>query len=216
MLALAAAAILWTGVHVGIAGTALRGAIVRRITERGFMAAFSIASVVSIGLLCAAYNAAPTVILWFAPPVLLWLLLLAMLPACVLFAGAVTTRNPTAVGGDGAPIRGMLLVTRHPMLWSFAIWAAVHILGNGDLASVLFFGAFLVTALAGMPSIDAKIAARNPAAWRALAAATSLIPGARHGFPLGRIGRLPFAVGAPLWAVLFAAHPYVIGVSPLG
>jgi uncharacterized membrane protein len=120
------------------------------------------------------------------------------------------------VGGDGAPIRGMLLVTRHPMLWSFAIWAAVHILGNGDLASMLFFGAFLVTALAGMPSIDAKIAARNPAAWQALAAATSLIPGARNGFPLGRVGALPFAVGGLLWAVLFAAHPYVIGVSPLG
>ena len=43
------------------------------------------------------------------------------------------------------------------MLWSFAIWAAVHIIGNGDAAAIIFFGAFLVTALAGMPSIDAKL-----------------------------------------------------------
>ncbi|MGA3398064.1 MAG: NnrU family protein [Acetobacteraceae bacterium] len=29
-----------------------------------------------------------------------------------------------------------------------AIWAAVHVIGNGDSASIVFFGAFLITALA--------------------------------------------------------------------
>ena len=62
------------------------------------------------------------------------------------------------------------------MLWSFALWAAVHIIGNGDTAAIVFFGAFLVTALAGMPSIDAKLARRDPAAWQALSAATSIVP----------------------------------------
>jgi uncharacterized membrane protein len=50
------------------------------------------------------------------------------------------------------------------------------VLGNGDAASLLFFGAFLLTALAGMPSIDAKVAARDPEGWRHFAAATSILP----------------------------------------
>ena len=62
------------------------------------------------------------------------------------------------------------------MLWSFVIWAAVHLIGNGDTAAVVFFGAFLVTALAGMPSIDAKLARRDPSTWLALSAATSIVP----------------------------------------
>ncbi len=216
MLALAAAAVLWVGVHIGIAGTALRGVIVRRIGERGFTLGLSLFSVLAIGLLCAAYNRAPTLPVWRASGLLRWPLALLMLAACILFAGALTIRNPTAVGGAGAPIRGMLLLTRHPMLWSFALWAAVHMLANGDLASLLFFGAFLVTALAGMPSIDAKLAARDPAAWQPIAAETSILPGLRHGLPLAAIGVLPFAAGALLWVILLAAHPYVIGVSPLG
>jgi hypothetical protein len=50
------------------------------------------------------------------------------------------------------------------MLWSFSIWAALHILAKGNLAGLIFFGAFLVTSLVGMPSIDSKLAARAAAA----------------------------------------------------
>ena len=51
-----------------------------------------------------------------------------------------------------------------------------HIIGDGDTAAIVFFGAFLVTALAGMPSIDAKLARRDPAVWQGLSAATSIVP----------------------------------------
>ncbi len=214
MILLALAAILWVAIHVGLAGTALRGVAVQRLGENGFRGVFSVLSIASIALLCAAYVKAPTRMLWFAPTFLLWLLALLMLAATILLMGSVLTRNPTAIGGDGAEIRGIFLLTRHPMLWSFSIWAFVHIVGNGDLASLLFFGAFLVTSIAGMPSIDAKIAKRNPPAWHTLAATTALIPGSR-GWPLARIGAAPFLAGAGLWLVLFLAHPYVVGVSPV-
>jgi uncharacterized membrane protein len=46
------------------------------------------------------------------------------------------------------------------MLWSVALRAAVHIVDNRDSAAMVFFGTFLVTALLGMPSIDAKLARR--------------------------------------------------------
>ncbi len=214
MIVLLLAAILWVAVHVGLAGTRLRATIAGRLGDNGFRGLFSVLSVASIVFLVIAYNAAPTRLLWFAPTWLLWLLALVMFAATILLAGSVLTRNPTAINGDGAPIRGIFLITRHPMLWSFSLWAAVHMVGNGDTASLLFFGAFLVTSLAGMPSIDAKIAARDPAYWRTLSAETSIVPFAR-GFRPSALTLPPLLVGAAIWAVLFLAHPYVVGVSPV-
>lgn len=212
-------ALLWVGVHVGIAGTALRGAIVARIGEGAFRAVFSILSLVVIVLLVQAWRGAGTTPLWFAPAWLRWVLALLMLPAFVLFATSFR-RNPTAVGGEaglGAEATGILRVTRHPMLWSFAIWAAVHVIGNGDSASLVFFGAFLVTALAGMPSIDAKVTRRAPEAWARLAAATSILPfgaiaAGRNRLLLSEIGWVAPLVGALAWAALLHLHPRIFGV----
>src|SRR5271165_6869487 len=159
------ASIVWVGAHVGLAGTRLRWTLARRLGENGFRAVFSILSIGAIAFLITSFNHAQTTPLWFAPGWLRWVLAFVMLGALILFVGSVAVRNPTMVGreqANGEHVRGILRVTRHPMLWSFALWAAVHIIGNGDTAAILFFGAFLVTALAGMPSIDAKLARRNP------------------------------------------------------
>src|SRR5690606_1385968 len=39
-------------------------------------------------------------------------------------------------------------VLKHPMLVSVKAWALAHLLANGDLASILLFGAFLAWAVA--------------------------------------------------------------------
>ena len=118
------------------------------------------------------------------------------------------------------PPRGMQRITRHPMLWSFAIWAAVHIIGNGDTAAIVFFGAFLVTALAGMPSIDAKLARRDPATWQALSAATSIVPfvaiaQGRNRLVPHEIGWLTPLIAVVAWAVVLHLHPWLFGVAPV-
>ncbi|MDN3563175.1 NnrU family protein [Paeniroseomonas aquatica] len=216
------AALVWVGAHVGIAGTALRGAIVARTGEAGFRIGYSLLSVAAIVFLVRAWQAAETTPLWFAPAWLRWLLALVMLPAFVLFVASFR-RNPTAAGGEaliGAGATGIQRITRHPMLWSFALWAAVHVIGNGDTAAVVFFGAFLVTALAGMPSIDAKLAKRAPADWAKLAAATSILPfgaiaAGRNRLAPGEIGWLPPVVGLLAWAALLHFHARFFGVAPL-
>jgi uncharacterized membrane protein len=224
MGALAVAALAWVGVHVGVAGTRVRGALAGALGEGGFRVAFSLLSVAAITLLVTAYNAAPPAVpLWHAPGWLRWALAALMLPAFVLFAASVTAPSPTAVGGERAlqsEPRGIQRVTRHPMLWSFALWAAVHVLGNGDAASLLFFGAFGATALAGMPSIDAKVAARNPDAWSRYAARTSILPfgaiaAGRNRLAPSEIGWLPPALGFALWLGLLAFHRAIFGVPPV-
>lgn len=221
---LAIAALAWVGIHVGLSGTALRDALVGRIGERAFSVLFSLLSVASIWALVAAYNAAPpTAPLWIAPGWLRWLLAALMLPAFVLLVAAFTVRNPTGVGGGEAmrrEPRAAIRVTRHPMLWAFSLWAVVHMLGNCDTASLLFFGAFLATALAGMPSIDAKLARRDPEGWATLAAGTSVLPfgaiaSGRNRFVPGEIGWVPLVAGAALWLGLLAFHRTVFGVAPV-
>jgi uncharacterized membrane protein len=221
MSSLILAAALWVAVHVGIAGTRLRDAVVGRLGEGRYTLAFSIASVVAIALLVLAWRGAETTPLWFAPAPLRWILAALMLPAFVLFM-ASHKRNPTAVGGKGLgeEPRGIQRVTRHPMLWSFAIWAAVHLIGNGDTAALVFFGAFLVTAVAGMPSIDAKLARRHPEAWRGFAAKTSIIPfgailAGRNRLVLSEIGWVPPVVGFVLWAAMLHFHRTFFGVPAL-
>jgi uncharacterized membrane protein len=221
MTLLILAALLWVFIHIGIAGTRQRDAVVARLGEAPFRIAFSVTSVVAILLLVLAWRHAETTFLWAAPGWLRSILAFAMLPAFVLFM-ASHKRNPTAVGSKGLAEepRGIQRVTRHPMLWSFAIWAGVHVVGNGDTASLVFFGAFLVTALAGMPSIDAKLARRQPEAWRSFAAKTSILPfgailGGRNRFVPSEIGWMPPVVGLILWAALLHFHRGIFGVPVL-
>lgn len=51
MTLLIPAALLWVGLHVGVAGTAIRDTMAARLGEGGFRAAFSIASLIAIVLL---------------------------------------------------------------------------------------------------------------------------------------------------------------------
>ncbi|MCL2428505.1 MAG: NnrU family protein [Alphaproteobacteria bacterium] len=223
MALLILAALIWIGLHRGIAGTGLRAVIAARTGENGFRGLFSAISIAAIVFLLWSYRRAETTALWFAPGWLRWLLVFAMLPAFLLFVASVSAPNPTAVAGVGhgpSPVRGMQRVTRHPMLWSFAIWATVHLVGRGDTASIVFFGAFLVTALAGMPSIDAKLARRDPASWAALARDTSILPfGAivadRNRFAPGEIGWVVWVGGIVGWIALLALHKLLFGVAPI-
>ena len=218
MIFLLAAAILWVGVHVGIAGTVVRGRLAERLGEGRFTLVYSVVSGISITLLVLAWQSAPYVPLWSLPGWFRWLAALMMLPAFLLFVASVITPNPTAVGGklDESGPRGIQRITRHPMLWSFAIWAALHLLAKGNLAGLLFFGAFLVTALVGMPSIDRKIAARDPAMWARLAPTTSILPfgavlAGRNHLAWGEIPKLVWIIGGVAWIGLLIAHPWIFG-----
>ncbi len=223
MTQLLLAAMVWTAAHIGLAGTRLRDAMVARLGERGFRGLFSLFSILAIVWLVAAYAHAGTWSVWVAPDWLRYLVVILMLPTLMLFAGSLTVRNPTLIGveGAGAPQAvGITRITRHPMLVAFAVWAGLHALAGGDAASLLFFGAFLVTSLAGMPSLDAKLERRAPGVWTAFLRATSIVPFAailqgRNRLVLGEIGWQAPLGGLLLWALLFAFHATLFGASPL-
>jgi uncharacterized membrane protein len=57
------------------------------------------------------------------------------------------------------PPRGIVRI--HPFLTGVGLWALVHLIGNGDVASLVFFATWAIVALAGTVSIDEKLAFRS-------------------------------------------------------
>ena len=64
MLSLVLAALFFTGIHLGIAGTVIRDRAIERLGRKAYMAAFTVASVIGLGWLVAAYNRAPYLVTW--------------------------------------------------------------------------------------------------------------------------------------------------------
>lgn len=164
----------------------------------------------------ATYLRAPTVWLWPPAPWLNALAAVLMLPAFVLLVAALRPGNPTLAGPDmllrgELPDRGITRVTRHPMLWAFALWALAHMAANGDLATLLLCGSVLLTALNGMASIDRKNRRRLGERYTAFERKTSILPFAailqgRNEFRPCEIGGLALLAGVALYLGAFWLH----------
>lgn len=97
--------------------------------------------VLSVVLMVLGYRAAPYVPVYDPPAWGVHVNNTLMYVAVLLFG----------LGSSKSPLRGKL---RHPMLLGFALWATLHLLVNGDLASLVMFGTLLVWALAEIPLIN--------------------------------------------------------------
>jgi uncharacterized membrane protein len=225
MFNLTVAAVFLIGTHFGIASTPLRGELIGRVGENGYRALYSLLALVALVWLATAWRAAPHVPLWDAGAGLRHLAVTLMPLAFLLVVCAVTSPNPTVVGQKpdpdaGSPAVGIIRVTRHPFMWGVALWALLHLLANGDEASVVFFGAFVVLALAGTALIDARRTRENAPGWGVFLQATSNLPFAailqrRQRLAIGEIGLWRVALALGLYVVLLWLHPRLFGVSPL-
>jgi len=102
----------------------------------------------------------------------------------------------------------MVRITRHPFLWGVALWALVHLIVNGDLASLILFGSLLVLALGGTAAIDAKRRRSFGEQWMQFAAVTSNVPFAAIVAGKNRLG--PAVVEIGVWRPLVAIVVYAV------
>lgn len=219
-------AALFVAQHLGVTSTGLRDRLVGAMGERPYIGIYSVVSIVVLVLLVRAYNAAaPSVLLWPTVEWLRWVPLLLMPIALLLVIGGVLTRNPSTVGvvlddGEEVPVTGVMRITRHPVQSGILIWALGHLLANGDLPSLLFFGAFAVVSGWGMALIDRRKQGTFGARWGAFREATSVVPfGAivrgRQSLRLADVGWLVPVVAAAAFVALWWGHVWVSGV-PVG
>src|SRR5687767_13032402 len=145
-----------------VTSTPLRAKLVGAMGEWPYRGAYSLVAVIALGWMIWAYAGAPREPLWAGFREIPRFLM----PVAFILLACGYARNPTMVGADKLlksedPARGIIRITRHPIMWGVMLWAAAHILARGDAKGIVFFGGFLVLALVGTLSMDRR-KARNP------------------------------------------------------
>jgi uncharacterized membrane protein len=189
--------VLFLGVHVLTTQRDPRAQLIAMGGETAYKLGYALASATGLALIIwgfADYRAAGLIDVWehwFSPgtlKILKHITVALMLPAVILVVASY--------------IRGRIFTTlKHPMLAGVKLWAAAHLLANGDLGSIILFGSFLAWAVFDRISLKRRAD-----------------PGAPP-IPMGGPGNDLIAVTVGVVAYLalaFAFHPVVIGVAVVG
>lgn len=212
---LALATTAFVGSHLVMSHPA-RKFLVRAMGEKGFLGLYSLVALVTFAwVVWAAIEAPAEPLFWVASAGLWDLATVIMLFASILLLGSLRG-NPAAVNPEGrirVPERpkGVYAITRHPMMWAFMIWAAVHMLLWGSAANLIISTGILTLALFGSLGQDAKKRRLLGPDWIEWRRKTAYIPFAAQ--LSGRIGWrdiwpgwFAFIGGVVLWLAATWAH----------
>ena len=213
-----ASATAFVGTHF-LLSHPLRAPLVARIGERGFLILYSLVAFATIGWLVVAFRAAPMEALWWPVGDGLWVVAtVVMLVASVLLVGSLLGNPALPTGGAPArapdAARGVFAITRHPMMWSFALWSAAHLLVMPYAANAVLVAAIAVLALVGAALQDRKKEALQPDVWPAWEAKTSYWPFAAIAAGRARFGGFrphDLAGGVVIWLAATWAHLPIAG-----
>jgi uncharacterized membrane protein len=217
------AMIAFVALHFSLSADVLRARLVAKLGEGAFQGAYSLVVAVPFVVALVTWSDVPYVPLWTPPRWASHLVLTLMLPALFFIVAGYTTKSPTVAGMAGAanePPRGVLTITRHPALVGFTLWGLAHLVANGTLRDVAFFGGLVVLSVGGMFHIDARRRRALPDAWPIFATRTSVFPFAaivRRRVAFDGRGLLPrLAISLVLYAALaLALHRWMFGVPVL-
>jgi uncharacterized membrane protein len=213
MTMLLLAAVAFVGTHF-LLSHPLRAPLVRVMGEGAFLGVYSIVAVGTLIWMIVAYRSAPlTAPMWEVGDVLWAIVTLLMLIASLLLAGSFVG-NP-AFPKPGAPAaapglaRDVYAVTRHPMLWSFAIWGVAHILVYPTAKTFVVALAIVILALVGAALQDHKKKRLQPDVWPQWKRRTSFVPFAAiisGRARLGGFGAITIIGGLLFWLAATWAH----------
>lgn len=196
-----------------------RPAMVASLGERGFAIVYSLISLIAFGWMIWAYPQASS-----EAPELLWdagrwgfvIATLLMWLGSVLFIGSLR-RNP-AFPRPGMTIeriddpRGVFAITRHPMMWGFALWALTHAIVNPTRASLTLSASIAFLAIVGAALQDQKKRRLLGDVWRDWQSKTSFFP---YGNGLHSADGFALLFGTLVWLGASWAHA-ALGGRPAG
>ena len=186
MLLLVLGVLIWSALHLlPSAGKPARTLLIGGIGEGPYKGLFALSIVGSVVLMVFGWRATA------ASPVYVpaaWTVAVAdglMFVALLLFLASALPTN-------------WKRVLRHPQLTGVAIWAAAHLLANGDSRSLVLFGGLGLWSVLAMLAIN-----RRDGAWQ-------------KPEPLPMSAELkPLVAAVVAYALLFTLHPWIAGVSPM-
>lgn len=211
---LIAAAAAFVGTHFALSHP-LRAPLVKAAGEKGFQAIYSLVAFATFGWLVMAFRSVPgNAPLWDGFASAPWIVAsLLMLVASVLLVGSFLG-NPALPAPNAAVLaerasHGVFHVTRHPMMWSFALWSAAHVLVSPTPRVIVLTLAMALLALVGSHLQDRKKEQLMGPAWNGWEAQTSYWP---RFTVLGKAGLVPWLGGLILWLGASWAHGWLIAI----
>lgn len=160
-----------------------RDRLAAQFGEMPYKGLYSLVSLAGFVLIVIGWRSADVSILYVTPGWMRHVAYLFMIPAFILLVAAY------------APAGRIAAAVKHPMLAGVKLWAFAHLLVNGDVRSVILFGAFLVYAV-----IDRIAVKRRNAPVRAAGPFVNDV--------------IAITVGLAAYAgVAFYGHQYIAGVA---
>jgi uncharacterized membrane protein len=208
-----AAAAAFVGTHF-VLSHPLRKPIIGAVGNAAFLGIYSLVAAATLAWLALAYRAAPVdTALWPVGDGLWAAATVVMLLASILLMGSLIGNpalpklgSPTTVLAEA---RGVYAVTRHPMMWAFALWGLCHIAVYPVPANIILAAAVIILALVGAALQDRKKEALQPDTWPAWERWTGYWPFAAivsGRARLGGFGSHSLAGGLVLWLAATWAH----------
>lgn len=219
-LPLVATMVFFVTSHLAISRPTIRAPLVARLGRDGYGALHGIFSLATLAAVFWGFWQAPYIELWPSLAVFRAMPPIVMPFACILFVAGMTTRGGGLRGDrlpDGdKPAPGILSITRHPVPWAIVLWACAHIIANGNVAALFFFGTFLVFGAFAPVLVDRRRRQCGEEAWRRFSAASPVFPFAGPG-PIDwkGIGFVRLLSGIGLYIAILLTHGFVIGVDPI-
>ena len=208
-MGLTASALLFVGLHF-LLSHPLRAPLVRRMGEGPFRLLYSVIAAVTFGSMIYFYNVigrepqiwAVSEAYWLGGTLLMWL-------GAILFVGSFVG-NPALPGArrPAGPPRGVFAITRHPMMWGFALWGIVHLMVVATAKALVFDSAIIFLALVGAAMQDRKKRALMGETWHEWSAQTAFVPFTRG---IASPGLFAFVGGTVLLLLATWLHPMPTG-----
>jgi uncharacterized membrane protein len=124
--------VVFLGSHIFVTFRETRAALIARLGV-GYRALFALVAIIGLALIVkgyADYRAHEWVQVWSPPAFMRHITITLMLFAAIFLAALIPSHIKVWI--------------KHPMVTSVKTWALAHLLVNGDLGSIILFGAFLL------------------------------------------------------------------------
>jgi len=174
---------LFFGLHLLPSLPNVRESLIDRLGEKRYKGGYALLSLGGLVLITLGYSEVPYQELWVSP---VWASHLAFAVMPVVFVLLVA-----------AEMKGHIRRTvKHPMLIGIFLWGCVHLVNNGDTASLYLFGAFALFSVFAIISSNRRSKDR-----------TDYTPKGRHDL-------IALVLGTVLFVGVLWAHTFLFGVTP--
>lgn len=213
--------ILFAVTHIGMSHDPYRSGMSEKLGEKPFMGIYSLVSLLTLGGAIWAFAATDDMgpVLWTLPGWLYPLVHLLMLMGLLLLVLAFANPSPAGMAPAAMEPRGVLRITRHPMNMGIASFALAHVIGNGTLGDLFFFGSLFVVGFFGPFHQDRRKVREKGEPYVAFQEKTGVVPFAailsgKTRLEVGEI-RWPFAVLAVVgYLAVVLLHEKLFGIRP--